>query len=298
MLVWQGHKGRVRHLAFSPDGAQLASTAGSSKFVWLWHATTGTPAGKLVGHYDHARAVAFSPDGRFVAGTQNASPVNVWDRTNPVPVASLSMPSYSSDSLAFRPDSSALAVTSNYHGVPEFATSAFRKTAGPLQPTGRLAPKFDYVKRLQFSPGGKYLGLSGFRTLHILDAGGEELVRTLHDRNKAGTLEFAFAPDDSAVAAVFGLRILVWRLNEPDSRPVVLPGHENYVHAVGFLPTGGVISAGADGFVRIWNADTGEEVRSFDWGIGKVAAAAVSPDGTLCAAGSCSGKIIVWDVDA
>ena len=78
----------------------------------------------------------------------------------------------------------------------------------------------------------------------------------------------------------------------------VLRGHRNYIHAVGFMPDGRtLLSAGADGVVRVWNATTGEQVRSFDWGIGKVCAAAISPNGMLCAAGGENGKIVVWDVD-
>jgi WD40 repeat protein len=52
-----------------------------------------------------------------------------------------------------------------------------------------------------------------------------------------------------------------------------------------------------DGTARVWDQNTGAEIRSFDWGIGKVTVAAVSPDGTLCAAGSADGRVIVWDVD-
>jgi WD40 repeat protein len=67
---------------------------------------------------------------------------------------------------------------------------------------------------------------------------------------------------------------------------------------VGFLPGGGtVLTAAMDGTVRLWDAATGAEQRSFDWGIGKVRVAAVSPDGTMCAAGSDDGRLVVGDVD-
>jgi WD40 repeat protein len=53
-----------------------------------------------------------------------------------------------------------------------------------------------------------------------------------------------------------------------------------------------------DSTARLWDSATGAEKRSFDWGIGQVLVAAVSADGTLCAAGSKDGRIVVWDVDS
>src|SRR5215212_6846204 len=110
MLVWLAHKARIRHMAFSPDGAELATTAGTSKYVSLWRAATGEPAGRLAGHTTHARAVAYSPDGRFLASTQNTDTTHVWDRATGKVAAVLSTPGWCIETLAFRPDSSALAV--------------------------------------------------------------------------------------------------------------------------------------------------------------------------------------------
>jgi WD40 repeat protein len=76
-------------------------------------------------------------------------------------------------------------------------------------------------------------------------------------------------------------------------------GHALLVRAIGFLPGGNaILTAGMDGTARVWDTDTGAELRVFDWGIGKIRVAAVAPDGLTCAAGGDSGQIVVWDVDA
>ena len=49
--------------------------------------------------------------------------------------------------------------------------------------------------------------------------------------------------------------------------------------------------------LKFLNADTIDVVRKFNWRLGEMRAVCFSPDGTLCAAGGMSGKVVVWDVD-
>jgi WD40 repeat protein len=295
MLVWQAHKARIRHMAFSPDGAELATTAGNSKFVTLWRAATGELAGKLAGHTQYARAVAYSPDGQFLASLQNGAVARVWNRATGAVVAAFDA-GWCAEGVAFRPDSSALAVAQG-RGVGEWPVSLFKGKKSGLKASHRFAGAFAF-QRVAYSPCGRYFVASGGRDMAVYDASNRGLLSSPADpKGTADPTQFAFAPDGNTLAVMYGLRIRL--LAMPDGREkAVLRGHPNYIYAIGFMLDGrAIISAGANGIVRVWDMSAGTETRSFDWGIGKVCAAAVSPDGTLCAAGSDSGQIVVWDMD-
>lgn len=298
MLVWHGHGAKVRALAFGPDGRYLASTAGQSRFVWLWEPHTGKLVRKLRGSVFAARALAFLPDGRHVAGLHERYDITVWDADTGAVAATLRTGGFNlCDALAPRPDGSAL--VSFIH--PRFAEwdEPARPEPAPRppdrQPGPSVAPYLPFV--FGFSPGGRYFWRTGGE-LALLAPNMVTPLRRLEDPDGASASGCAFTPDDARVCVQFGHRAVVWRLDEPHAPPVKLRGHKGQMRAVGFLPGGGtVLTAAMDGTCRLWDANTGAELRSFDWGIGKVRVAAVSADGALCAAGGDDGRLVVWDAD-
>lgn len=298
MLVWRGHRAKVRSLAFSPDGRYIATTAGHSRYVWLWEAPTGKLVRKLSEGPATMRSAAFLPDGRHVVGLHERSGGAVWDAETGHVVATLVTAVYPFGEVpAVSPDGARLVVYMN---------SAFAEWDDPARPAGepRRADRthadrlgFLFPMQYGFSPAGTYF----WRTCGDLYLMGGDLRtdrRCLDDPGGAAAAGCAFDREEARVCVAFGHRAVVWRLDDAAAPPLKLRGHSRQVRAVGFLPDGGtVLTAAMDGTVRLWDTATGAEQRSFDWGIGKVRAAAVSPDGTLCAAGGDDGHLVVWDVD-
>ena len=67
---------------------------------------------------------------------------------------------------------------------------------------------------------------------------------------------------------------------------------------VAFHPSGRFLAATSnDATVKLYDTTTWEVARTFTWDIGRMRSIAFSPDGTLAAAGSENGKVVVWDVD-
>ncbi len=79
-LAWQAHFGTVRALAFSPDGATLAS-ASCDCAIKLWNLKSGALlwAGQ---HTSSIQCLAFAPDGRTLASAGDDATVRLWDATS------------------------------------------------------------------------------------------------------------------------------------------------------------------------------------------------------------------------
>jgi WD40 repeat protein len=81
---FRGHEGCVRSVAFSPDGAIIASgsiaTFGShDNSIRIWDSATGHELLRMGDHPAWVWSVAFSPDGRYIASGGGDNVVRLWD---------------------------------------------------------------------------------------------------------------------------------------------------------------------------------------------------------------------------
>ncbi len=78
-----GHMNDVYSLAFSPDGATIASGS-LDKTVSLWNAGTGQHKATLTGHEAGIASLAYSPDGLMLASGSFDSTVRLWKFPTPL----------------------------------------------------------------------------------------------------------------------------------------------------------------------------------------------------------------------
>jgi WD40 repeat protein len=87
-------------------------------------------------------------------------------------------------------------------------------------------------------------------------------------------------------------------LNEPaPPRTRRHPGSAHF-RGVAFHPSGRFfVTVANDGVARYWDLATLNQTQAFKWKAGKLQSLALSPDGTLAAAGTDKGQVVLWDVD-
>lgn len=128
----------------------------------------------------------------------------------------------------------------------------------------------------------------------LIDTATRSLARTIAAQDEP-VRSVAFSPDSARLAA--GSReITIWNVAS-GALIATLEGHTQPVLSLGFSPDGAtLVSTGADGSVRLWDAGTGEPQTQFRLGVAGQAVA-FSPDGTLIAA---YGERIVkvWQVES
>jgi WD40 repeat protein len=166
---FKGHTGFINSLAFSSDGALLAS-GGRGPDLKLWDLTKlrDRDARKLLadleGHEDHVTAVAFSPDSKTLFSASLDGTVKLWDVATRKEKATLKVPEGGKlTCMVLSPDGKTVAAGGNFKDIALWDVATLK----PLKP---LSGHTDNVLALAFKPDGKTLASSSKdRTVRFWD---------------------------------------------------------------------------------------------------------------------------------
>ena len=114
-------------------------------------------------------------------------------------------------------------------------------------------------------------------------------------RNQASVWSVAFMDEPNRfLASGHDWVISVWDARAAHSPIIAIEAHESAVQSVAYSPTGVLASGGADRLVKLWDASSGELLRTYRGHRDFVSAVGFSPDGKYLASGSHDGEVRVW----
>jgi WD40 repeat protein len=282
-----GHAGGTLGLAYSPDGRHFVTGGFSDYSVKLWDAASGRLLRTFAGHDGGVRSLAVSVDSRLIVSTA-AQTVRLWDALTGRLIHAFEGHSDELRSVAISPD--ALMVLS---GGDDMTVRAWDAASG--KQLYRLDGKAAVLAVAHSLDGSQIVVGRQDGSITLAGAKDGRTIKTASLRTK-GIGHISFSRDLSRlVAEQDGAKAIVFDLKAARTlRSIDLPGLQN----VTMSPDGSQILAECtDEEIDLYDANSGEHLRTLGKLDNQVYSIAFSPDGKFALAGDFDSKVRQWHTE-
>lgn len=286
--VLRGHRGHVYPIAIAPDGETIASGAWDNE-IRLWDTDRFTLRKPLLGHTRNLMSLEFSPDGQKLLSFGADQTIRIWDVSAGKELRSRSWDG-NAIGLAWHPDG----IHVYFPGSGLEKIDLWNTESNDLEawPVTRLAE----IRDGSVSSDGRFAVIrvdNQYRVFHRIGIEYKPLLPVRHiyqfgTPSRANWLA-TIAEDSPCDVAVWNLDL--------NQRIGTLRGHSGRsVWDISFSPDGSrIMTAGDDQVIRVWDANTMDEIMQLRGHTSYVWSLAFRPNGTQLFSGSGDGTVGVWD---
>jgi WD40 repeat protein len=241
----------ITSVAFSPDGKTIAGAGYTDQTVEVWDLATGEELHTLTGHTGRVRGVCFSSDGKLLVSGSDDGTVRGWDPATGRERFVFAGPQRPVACVEFSPDGHVVLAGG------EKGTSLWDVR------TGEELDRLPETTAVAFSPDGRSVaGVLG-PAVRVWDVrtGQQNWAQPGHDNFID---HVAISPDGQTLLSVSAGTARLWNARTGFEKFALDLGVAHGGRGVNFSPDGTtLVGPGLDSGLRLWDARTGRELRSY-----------------------------------
>ncbi|MEW6616174.1 MAG: caspase family protein [Thermodesulfobacteriota bacterium] len=279
---------KVISAAFSPDSRSLL-TGGSDNTVKVWDIATAKEIKSFSGHSAPVASVVFSPDERHVLSGSEDTTLKLWNAATGEEVRTFKGHIGTVNSVGFSPNGRQV-VSGSSDGTVRLWDVATGKEVKSF--TGK-----EKVASAALLQNGKYIltmryGEKNYLSLYEVNTEGE-----LWQKQMGDYLHIAISPDGSHILSG-GYKMPLQLFETASGKEVRNFSYDEKGTPLAFSPDGKNVLSAIRRELLLWNAFTGNTLRTFSGLVKGVTAIAVSPDGRAIISGEHDGTVRFWNMSA